>query len=307
LRSESLGVVIGSAIGEITDSACYLEKVFTRGPAAASPLLFPNLVLNEPASYVATELGTMGINFTVAQNEVSGEEAILQGCPAIRAGRAEAVLAGGGDELSSIVAEICFRTGRLSGQRGGPQWCSPYDRDHNGMVLGEGAAVLALESPARARARNAPILALIEGEKSFSVPAPLYDWPLDATAACGSIRPLVGAGVDLVVSSANSTPRLDDCEAALFSRLLAAGDDGAVITSIKGAVGEFGGAGALSVAAACLALHDQVVPPLCRLRTPASASLRFAGREGRSAPLRRALVCGLARGGAGTALALRKA
>ena len=305
LPPDSLGVIIGSAIGEIGDSATYLEKVFARGPAAASPLLFPNLVLNGPASYVSMELGAMGVNFTVAQGEVSGEEAVLQGCRAIRAGRAQVVLAGGGDELSAIVAEACTRVRSLSGQRGGEEWCSPYDRARNGIVLGEGAAILVLESLARARARGAAVLAVIEAEESFSVPAPLYDWPASAAAAVDAIGRLARGGVDLVVGSANSSPRLDACEIDLYSRLFRpAGDAGPAVTSIKGAIGEFGAAGALSLAAASLALHEQAVPPLCNLRTPEPAPLRFAARDGRSAELRRAMVTGFSRGGAGVAIVL---
>jgi 3-oxoacyl-[acyl-carrier-protein] synthase II len=166
--------------------------------------------------------------------------------------------------------------------------------------------MLALEPLERARARGAAILAVIEGEARFSVPAPAYDWPRTAPDALEPLRPLTGAGdIDLIAGGANSTRRLDACELDLFERLESAPP---FVTSIKGAVGEFGGAGALTLAAACLALHHQAVPPLCALRTPEPATrLRLAPRQAESAPLRRALVCGLARGGAGVGVLLRRA
>src|SRR5262249_61343996 len=103
LVPERTGVVVGSVLGDISESVTYLQRVFTKGPSAASPMVFPNLVLNAPASYIAMELGTTGVNLTVSQGEISGESAILQACDALRAGRAEVMLAGGGDELDGIV------------------------------------------------------------------------------------------------------------------------------------------------------------------------------------------------------------
>jgi len=79
------------------------------------------------------------------------------------------------------------------------------------------------------------------------------------------------------------------------------------VTSIKGAIGEFGGAGALSAAAACLALREQTVPPLCHLRAPERATaLLFAAPCGEAQALEGVLLCGIARGGAGAALLLRR-
>lgn len=305
LAPEDIGVVVGSALGDISESAQYLERVFTKGPAAASPMMFPNLVLNAAAGYVAMEHGWTGANLTIAQAEVSGEQAILVGADLLRSGQAEVVLAGGADEIGSIVGEIYRRAGTLAGQRGGDEWSSPYDAGHSGLVVGEGSAMLVLESYERARARGATVYALLDEAVAFAVPAPPYDWPERAGAALAPLRRLCGPpGVELICGGANSTPRLDDCEVDLFARLA---PDGAWLTSIKGAIGEFGGAGALSAAAACLALHTQTVPPLCNLRTPpAAGQLRFAARAEHCA-IERALVCGLARGGAGVGLLLRRA
>ncbi len=304
LADDGLGIVVGSVLGDISESAAYLSRVFLKGAAAASPMVFPNLVLNAAASYAAMELGATGINLTVAQNEICGEQAIIEGAAMVRAGRAEVVLAGGGDELADIVSDI-YRQGRvLSGSRGGPPWCSPYDAARNGLVLGEGAAMLALESRARARARGAAIIAEIEADAIFSVPSSRFDWPRRARAALAPLRrALAGQPVDLICGGANSTRALDACELDLFAQL---GGAEVSLTSIKGAIGESGAAGALSAAATCLALREQVVPPLCHLQTPAAhAGLRLAAQRGEARPLQRALLCGLARGGAGAALVLR--
>lgn len=304
--SEDCGVVVGSAIGDVSESVANLDRILAKGPAFASPMLFPNLVLNAPAGYVAMELGLTGWNLTVAQGEISGEEAIRLGCDLIRAGRADVVLAGGGDELAPIVADLYRKARALAGQRGGPEWCSPYDTQRNGLVLGEGAAMLVLESRARAAARGAVIYAEIAVALDVTLESPLYDWPETAAGIRGSFGDSSSLhDVDLVCGSANSSRRLDACELDLLTRLLGEGANRSTVTSIKGATGEFGAAGALSTAALCLALREQVVPPLCHLRRPeGGSSLCFAGRRGEKQRINRALLCGIARGGAGILLPL---
>ena len=302
-----VGVVFGTALGNTEESAAHLDRIFTRGPQAASPMVFPNLVMNAPAGYVAMEFGFTGVNFTVAQAETSGEHAVALGCDMVQSGRADLVLAGGGDELSPILLHGYRRARALAGQRGGREWCSPYDQARNGIVLGEGTAMLVLEPLARACARGATILATIAGTARFALPAPRYDWPVRVDAGLEPIRALLeDAVVDLICGSANSSRRLDRCELTLFSRALGARAGNASLTSIKGAIGEFGAAGALTLAAACLGVHEQAVPPLCALQSPEPGTdFRFVAPRAVTSRIDRALVCGIARGGAAVALLLR--
>jgi 3-oxoacyl-[acyl-carrier-protein] synthase II len=305
--ADRFGFVVGSALGNISESVVYLERIFARGPAAASPMIFPNLVLNAPASYASMAMGATGVNFTVAQAETSGEQALLLARQLICSRRADVVLAGGGDELLEVVAEAYRRTRALSSQRGGREWSSPYDRERNGVVLGEGAAMLVLESAASARARGATPYAEVEDDASFAVPSPPYDWPRDASSAVCTLRPMLSGKLpELVCGSANSSRSLDACELRLLEELLAEQADSVSLTSIKGAVGEFPAAGALTVAAACLALREQHVPPLCHLRAPDPTRLRLASPRATPRRIERALVVALARGGAGASLMLRR-
>ncbi|MBX3025154.1 hypothetical protein KF840_09610 [bacterium] len=297
------GIVFGSALGAATESVQQLDRLFQKGPAGVSPMAFPNLVLNAPASYAAMEFGFSGVNFTVSQAEVSGEAAIALGVDAVRRGRADLVLAGGADEIAAVLVRVLHRARALAGQRGGRQWASPYDAARSGVVVGEGAAMLALEPLERARRRGAPIYARIVATATCASEAPRYDWPLQAPAAIAPLTALcAGAPVDLVCGAANSSRRLDACELDLFAAVPAI--RAATVTSIKGAIGDFGAAGAMTAAAACLALREQAVPPLCHLETPIPTALRLAPRQAAAADLRRALVCGSARGGAMTALLL---
>lgn len=306
-----LGIVAGSAYGNLDGTIEYLSKLFTKGPAMASPMLFPTLVLNAPAAHASMELGAVGSNLTVSQLEASGDLAVATGCDLIRRDRADVVIAAGGDELAKVLVDVYAGMRAIAAQRGGEAWSSPYDRDRSGIVPGEGVAALVLERPHRARARGARIFAEIVSDVSFGIPAPLYDWP-DGPAWAGERLAtwLAGAGVtgvDLVCGAANSSPRLDACELRLIADTLRASADAAVVTSIRGAVGEAAGGGAMSIAAACLAIAGQQVPPLCHLRQPAQGtSLRFAPRVGESRPVENVLSLALARGGAVCAHLLRK-
>jgi len=312
---ERMGIVVGSALGDVGESAQYLARLFTKGPSLVSPMTFPNLVLNAAASYAAMELGCTGANLTVSQGEVSGEQAIALGCDLIRAGRADLVLAGGGDQFTEIVVAAYRDYRALSSQRGGAEWCSPYDVDRNGIILGEGAAMLVLESAEHAHRRAATVYAELLDYVSFGVPAPAYDWPLRAPAAAARLRELVvrclgsptDTGVDLVCGSANSSRRLDACEVDVLLRVFGEAATRVALTSIKGAIGQFGAAGALAAAATCLALRDAIVPPLCNLRrAPANAPFRFAAPRAEPRPMQTGLMLSMARGGGSMALLFRR-
>ncbi len=309
VSAERVAVVIGSAFGNVSESEIHLRRLFAKGPAFASPMIFPNLVHNAPASYVSMELGLRGVNFTVSQGEISGEQAILVGCDLLRAGRADAVLAGGGDELAAIVCEVYRRGGALAGRRGSREWASPYDTGRSGVVLGEGAAMLCLEPLPAALARGAAVYARIDAVEPLSIPAPRYDWPATAASAVERVqRLLAGAGanrIDLICGSANSSRRLDACEIELFARVFGESASRIWLTSIKGAVGEFGAAGALSAAATCMALRQQMVPPLCHMRRPEPRQpFRLPAGTAVAAPLAAALLFGMGRGGNAAAMAI---
>jgi 3-oxoacyl-[acyl-carrier-protein] synthase II len=111
-----------------------------------------------------------------------------------------------------------------------------------------------------------------------------------------------GGGVSVVYGSANSSLNLDACELDVLMRVFGEAAGGINLLSIKGAIGEFGAAGALTAVATCLGLRDGMVPPLCNLRRPpADAPFRFA-RAAEARDLSGALMTSTARGGSSIAL-----
>jgi 3-oxoacyl-[acyl-carrier-protein] synthase II len=355
-EAEEAGIVVGTAFGNLAESEEFLRGLFAKGPALANPLTFPNLVLNAPAGYVAIDLGLRGLNLTVCRGEASGEAALAVAYDTIVSGQADVLLAGGGDEISPILFHTYKDLGVLSPAGGrprryatgaggpgsrpadAPEWSSPFDRRRNGLVMGEGAAMLVLERADRAAARGAPVYAELAGYATQTVPASPQDWPAahagvpEETArqlrVLGWQGPVTGAdthpdrpllasdggngsrATDLVVSCANSTRRLDSFEAAHLAILLGEGTSRTLVTSVKGAIGDFGAAGAFSAAAAVLALRHGAVPclgtlhevdPACTLRLAAPSTA--APERG----FRSVLVSASPRGGACMTLYLRSA
>ena len=322
--AESAGVVVGTAFGNLSESEAFLRGLFAKGPGLANPLTFPNLVMNAPTGYVAIDLGIRGPNLTVVRGEVSGEAALALAYDTIATGQADVLLAGGGDELAPVLRQIYADLDLLSpGDSGGDEWSSPFDRRRNGFVMGEGAAMLVLEHTGHAEARGARVYAELAGYATESIASSPHDWPTVSAASASATAqqlaalgflPLEGrgrdAGATLVVSCANSTRRLDQVEAARISALLGASAPGALVTSIKGAVGEFGAAGALSAAAAVLALATGDVPRLGALNLPdADCTLPLAVRTIPAPPhgIAHALVSGTPRGGGCITVLFRQA
>ena len=346
-EAEEAGIVVGTAFGNLVESEEFLRGLFAKGPALTNPLTFPNLVLNAPAGYVAIDLGLRGPNLTVCCGEASGEAALAVAYDTIVSGQGDVLLAGGGDEIAPVLFHIYKDLGVLSPAGGrtrrytvdagapeprhaeAPEWSSPFDRHRNGVVMGEGAAMLVLERADRAAARGAPVYAELAGYATRAVAASPHDWPAPHAAASeetacqlsalGWGGPGTGAGTDpdrrplasgagnsarasdLVVSCANSTRQLDGFEAAHLATILGEGASRALVTSIKGAIGDFGAAGAFSAAAAVLALRHGTVPCLGALReADPVCALRLAA-PGTAAPehgFRSALVSASPRGGA---------
>ena len=294
---ERTGLALGSAFGNFGETTGFLDRLFTRG--VGNPLVFPNLVMSAPLSYASIELGVTGPTAFVTELEVSGEGAISCGAELVADGAVDVCLAGGADELDHVLWEVLGDAGVLG--RGEPR---PFAPDADGSSPGEGAAVLVLEPLARARARGARVYARVLPHPGFGVPAPVHGWPRDARPVAAGLRPLL-ADVDVIVAAATGQPVLDRLETAALAGALAGRR--VLVTAPRAAIGDFGTAGALGVAAGALAVYAGLVPPT-RGDVPSLApGIEVVHGAARRAPVRALVVDGLARGGACRPLRLEAA
>jgi 3-oxoacyl-[acyl-carrier-protein] synthase II len=277
-----LGLSVGSEYGDFRSGAEFFSGFLRRGPGGLSPMIFPNTVMNSMAAVVAIAMGAKAPSVTVNQATVAGDLAVVQGAALIASGRADAVIAGGVDEIFFDVYRGLGALGALSPMRDGArEGCRPYAPDHNGLVMGEGATFLVLEEMEAAQARGATIHAEILGRAWGSIPVAPHTAPISRRDAHQTVRrALEQAGVapDALgrsYGSGNGDPALDDWELRLLE------DDGIRDpVSLAPLFGQHGGLGALRAAAGAV-------------------SVRAGG-----AP---ALVHGIARGGCRTAMVIGQA
>jgi 3-oxoacyl-[acyl-carrier-protein] synthase II len=300
---DDAGVVIGtySAGGHATSE--YLQALFRGGPTAASALLFNSTVGNAAASLAGLEFKLRGPNATISQKEGSGLAAIVTATEFLRHERAVALAAGGIDAINEpfYKAHDRFRVmaaaSRPSDVRG------PFDRARSGFVMGEGAFALWLERADRAHARGARPYGEILGVGSAGAAVSINQWPDRTEPLVRTMRLALDdagtppAAIHVVYASANGTEALDAIEAAALVELF--GATGPVVTSIKGAIGEFGASGAASAVAALLCGREGRVPPIVGFHQadPGNGDLRIAANSTPAAgPL--VLVNSFASGGA---------
>lgn len=308
---DTIGIILGTCFGGSDVAAQFGKVIFSDSPRHANPILVPNTVMNAPAGHAAVELGVRGINATVNHREVSGEQAIAYGADAVARGRAEVILAGGGDVLSEFCFEVLHRFRMMSPHNGGSEGARPFDLDRNGPVVGEGAGVVCLESRDRALARGASVYCEVGGWGLGSGPAPPADWPRDPEGMVATInKALAAAGVafdaiDAVCASANGGRRLDQLEVSALGRVFPSTRCRPMITSVKGALGEGFTSGGMRAAAMALAIKGACLPPVLGLERP-MADLNFVRSPLKAVPIKNALLNGIASGGTFSALVFRR-
>lgn len=159
-----LGLVLGTMYCSVATIAAFDRRAVEAGSIYASPFDFANSVINAAAGQAAIWHGLRGMNSTIACGAASGLRAIAYAAEAIRAGRAEVVVAGGAEELCEESFLAFDRSGRLCRTGDGDRPCAvPLHAGRNGSLLGEGAAVVVLESFESAARRGAAVRAEVLG------------------------------------------------------------------------------------------------------------------------------------------------
>ena len=290
---ERLGVAMASGIGGVQTLLTNYDSLNLKGPRRVSPLAIPMLMPNSPAANIGLAIGARAGVHTPVSACASGNEAIALGIDIIRLGRADVVVCGGTEAAVHPLPMAAFgQMMALSKRNDEPERASrPWDKGRDGFVLGEGAAVLVLESEEHAKARGAKVYAEAAGG---GITADSHDIAQPDPVGAGATRAmklaLAESGIEPseiahINAHATSTPQGDVAEALAIRNAL--GDKAAehlVLTSTKSMTGHLlGGAGALESLAVVLALKDRVVPPTINLEDPEDIGLDIAS-EKRSLP-----------------------
>ena len=302
-------VVIGTSAGGMSLGEDYYQQATTSNRRHGQAT---RVALYQPQSQVLTlchALGTSGPISIVSNACASGADAIGQAYRLIRSGRADCVITGGYDALCQLVF-----AGFDSLQALSPDLPRPFDAERDGLALGEGAAVLMLESESHAAARGATLLGEICGYgcatdvHHLTQPHPEGLAALASmTAACqqAEVSPI---DIDYINAHGTGTPKNDVAEGAAIQQW--AGNDVANIkvSSTKGAIGHLlGGAGSVETVISLMAMKGQWVPPSLNVRTPDPVCTFDLIRKPRDAKVDTVLTNSFGFGGSNATLILRHA
>jgi 3-oxoacyl-[acyl-carrier-protein] synthase II len=262
--SNRIGISIGTGLGSSDTVDQFFRSLLKEGPIGAAPLLFQTAVPNAITSHCAIEYGIKGLNITFSHKESSTEMAMTFAYHVLREGRADVILAGGGDELSEPLYHVYSVLGALSPGRGkGAEGMKPFDQDRNGIILGEGSGILVLETLEHAKKRGAKIYAEMAGTGlSGSVEGVLrYDSKGDSIASAMSLAAGEPQAVDYISAAANSTFDLDRAETLAIKKVFGKRAKEISVSSLKSALGEFDGSGGIRTSSLILSIYHGIIHP----------------------------------------------
>lgn len=272
--SDRVAVVMGSAVGGVTTYDRQLARLLEAGPRAVSALLMPTYLSNMIPAQLALAFDIRGPSQHVSTACASGGTAIATAVALLRDGKCDIALAGGAEAgVTPLIVSTFARMRALSTRHDRPDAASrPFDRERDGFVMSEGAAVLVLErqedAAARGRAGYALILGCGSSSDAHHVVAPHPDGAGAERAIREALRDCDAAtgDVDHVNAHGTSTRQGDAVEAQTINRLLGTRPS---VTSAKGVTGHmFGAAGAAEAAFTALSIADGIIPPVANLVEP---------------------------------------
>ena len=314
---EEAAVFMGCGLGGAEVLQHSYSIYFERHTRRGRPTTVPMIMASGPASQVCMQFGIYGPAHTYSIACASSSVAIGEGFRSIRDGYADVVIAGGAEAMlndGSVAAWQAVGVIAKEHTEGAGTSCRPFDLGRTGLVLGEGAATLILESEERATARGAECLAEIVGfgasSDAHKLTEPSVDGQERAIRNALEDAGLPADAVGYINAHATGTPAGDPVEIEAVKRAFGAAAQAVAISSTKSMHGHLVGAsGALECGISALALHERRIPPTANLTVPDPAcDLDCVPGLGRDTPdLEVALSNSFAFGGSNATLVLRRA
>jgi 3-oxoacyl-[acyl-carrier-protein] synthase II len=274
---DRIGAVIGTGIGGIDTLYEQFLNFMERGPSRVSPFLVPMMLPDTPGGTIAINMGIRGTNFAVVTACATGTNAIGEASEIIHRGQEDVMLTGGCEAaIVPLAMAGLSKMGAMSTYSGDPTRASrPFNLDRTGFVMGEGAAVLVLESLEHAQSRGARILAELVGYGStndaFHISAPAENGA--GAALCmrialdsANIKP---EDIDYINAHGTGTPLNDKSETAAIKTVFGELAYQVPISSTKSMTGHLlGAAGAVEAMFSVKVIQDSIMPPTINYEIP---------------------------------------
>jgi nodulation protein E len=267
--NERTAILLGcGSPGNTTLDAAY-ERLYAKGMAKLHPQTIPSSMMSAPASHLAMAFGIHGPTMALSSACASSANALGEAMHMIRSGRVDIAIAGGSEACLSYGSWVAWHSLGVVA----PDTCRPFSQGRQGLALGEGAAVLVLESEDHAAARGVPILGELAGYGASSDAADMTAPDRDGIEA--AIRAAhrdagVPADAPALISAHGTGTRLNDAvEAAAMRAVHAAGLGRSTVIATKSAHGHLiGGSGALEFLVGLKALAEGMAPPVLNYLGP---------------------------------------
>jgi len=259
---ERTAIVTGSCVGGQQTEDEGFVSLYKNGSPRVNPFTIPRIMGNGGASRISVEFGVVGPTYTVSTACSSANHAIGQAFWMVRSGMVDLALTGGSEAIFSMGFLKAWEAMRVVS----PDTCRPFSKDRRGIILGEGGAMLVLESLEAARARGATIYGELVGfgmsSDAFHITQPSPDGAARAMRSALCDGGLVAEQIGYINAHGTGTAANDATETASIRKVFGAHSDKLAVSSTKSMHGHaLGAAGALEAVATLHALRRGILPP----------------------------------------------
>lgn len=310
-----VGTIVGSGVGGLETLETEYGKLYSGGPARISPLFIPMMISNMAAGKISMVYGAKGANYSVTTACATATHAIGEAFRAIKYGHLDACIAGGAEAPITRIALAGFNNMTALTREADPKVASvPFDARRSGFVIGEGGAIVILESLETAQARGANIIAEVAGYGAtadayhITSPDPEGEGAAMAMKLAMQEAGIEPSAVDYINAHGTSTPLNDKYETIAIKKAMGDAARTVAISSTKSMTGHLlGAAGAVEAIASALATRDDIIPPTIGYREPdPDCDLDYVPNQARKATVRYVLSNSLGFGGHNGTLCIKK-
>lgn len=310
-----IGVIISTGIGGVGSLESGIQSVAEMGPRKVNPFVIPMLMANGASGLVGIDHGVKGPALAVSSACASGQDGVGVGWMMLRSGMIDAAIVGASEAPIIQFSVAAFdRIGAISSRGIDEHTPSPFDKNRDGLVIGEGAGVMVLETESHAKARGAEVLAEIAGYAStadaYHITAPHEEGVGGSQAMQGALSI---AGIDLnevdyINAHGTGTPLNDVAETRAIKNTFKEVAYDIPISSTKSMTGHMMGAtGALEAIICVQAINNNVIPPTINYMEPdPECDLDYVPNEARDANVKVAITNAFGFGGHNAVLAIKE-
>lgn len=315
IDKKRFGVYVGAGIGGISTIETDVSNVVEKPSRRVTPFFVPMAIINLSAGNIAIKYGAKGPCITTVTACATGNNSIGEAFRAIKYGYADIILAGSSEAPISRMGIGGFAGMKALNITDNPKKASiPFDKDRKGFVVGEGGAILVMESLESAEKRGAKILAEIVGYGStcdayhITSPDPEGEGAAEAMRLAIEDAKIDKSEISYINAHGTSTGLNDKCETMAIKKAFGEYAYKIPVSSTKSMTGHLlGGAGAIEAVACIKALQDGFIPPTIGLENPDDGlDLDYVPKVGRKADLKYALTNSLGFGGHNVTLVFKK-